>query len=81
MKITIKGNNPITSENVKTAIDSLNNEYSKYGMKIKNMTCYVRFIDENGMIVEPLVNGKEIEKIYNFTTAKEIERGVIKTQP
>lgn len=72
MKVTIKGNNPVTSENVKKVMDSLNNEFGKNGMKIKNMTCYIRFVNEEGTTVEPLVNGEEIEKIYNFTATKEI---------
>lgn len=55
MKVTIRGNNPITSEQFKQVIDSLNEEMAHLGIKVKNMTCYIRFVDENGDIVEPLL--------------------------
>lgn len=66
MKVTIRGNNPITGENVKKVIDELNEEFKERGLKVKNLTCYIRFIDENGRTVEPTINGCEIEKEVTF---------------
>lgn len=66
MRINIKGNNPITSEQFKKVIDDLNAEYAPMGLKVKNMTCYVRFVDENGTTVEPIKNGNEIIKDITF---------------
>jgi len=40
MKVTIRGNNPVTGDNVKDIIDKLNEEYEPFGLKVKNMTCY-----------------------------------------
>lgn len=71
MKVNIKGNNPITSQQFASVIDSLNLEYEHLGLKVKNMTCYVRFVNQNGETVEPKIhhsNGyiAEIEKTFTF---------------
>lgn len=71
MKVTIRGNNPITSDLFKKVIDDLNEEYADDGLVVKNMTCYIRFQDENGKTVEPLKNGYEIQETITFTTVKE----------
>ena len=66
MKVTIRGNNPVTSEQVKTVIDELNENYSEMGLKVKKMTIYVRFQDETGRTVEPQSNGMDIEHTFTF---------------
>jgi len=71
MRINIRGNNPITSEQFKEVIDNLNAEYAPIGLKVKNMTCYVRFINEEGATVEPLKNGNEIIKTITFKKVME----------
>lgn len=73
MKVTVKGNNPVTSEQVKTVIDTLNNDYEELGLKVKNMTLYVRFQNEFGETVEPRENGFEIERCFTFTKVKDIK--------
>lgn len=74
MKVTIRGNNPITGDQFKSVIDDLNKEYADLGIKVKNMTCYVRFVDESGKTVEPMVNGQQIERIFTFRRVKEVEK-------
>ena len=75
MKITIKGNNPVTSDNVKRVIDDLNAEYARLGLQVKNMTCYIRFCDETGKVIEPVSNGHEIQKTYTIDSVKEVTDG------
>jgi len=70
MKVTIRGNNPITSDQFKSVIDSLNEEYAP--LKVKNMTCYVRFVDETGQNIEPVKNGMKIEESFTFRRVKEV---------
>ena len=72
MKVTIRGNNPVTGEQVKKVIDNLNEEFGEHGLKVKNLTCYIRFIDENGDTIEPKIKGREIEKIITITQEKDI---------
>lgn len=72
MKVTIRGNNPITSDQFKSVIDDLNKEYADLGIKVKNATCYVRFVDESGKTVEPMINGQQIERIFTFRRVKEV---------
>lgn len=67
MRVDIKGNNPITSENVKCVIDDLNESYKDLGLKVKNLTMYVRFVNESGRIVEPVKNGVEVQQTYTFS--------------
>lgn len=74
MKVTIRGNNPITSEQFKSIIDTLNKDYSEHGLIVKNMTCYVRFINEEGKTVEPLEDGCQIERIFTINTVKETKQ-------
>jgi hypothetical protein len=54
MKVTVKGNNPITGDNIKYVFDKLNEEYKHLGVQIKNATCYIRLALENG-------EGKNVE--------------------
>lgn len=72
MRVDIKGNNPITSDQFKEIIDELNKEYGKIGLKVKNMTCYIRFEDENGTTVEPMINGCEIKRTFTLNIKKEV---------
>lgn len=74
MKVTIRGNNPITGEDMKRVIDGLNEDFKKQGLKVKNLTCYIRFVDENEKTVEPMIDGHEIEKEITFTLKKEIKQ-------
>ena len=55
MKITIKGegNAPVKSETFKAIIDRLNETFAPMGLKVRNMTCYIRFMDEFGRTVDP----------------------------
>ena len=71
MKVTIRGNNPVTPEQFKSVIEDLNSDYDKLGLVVKNMTCYVRFQDVQGNTLEPVLNGQEIER--TFTLTKEID--------
>lgn len=69
MKVTIRGENPVTSEQFKGVIDKLNDYFD--GLKVKNMTCYVRFTDEIGDTIEPIDeygNEKEINVSFKETT-------------
>lgn len=72
MKVTIRGNNPVTGEQVKKVIDNLNEEFREQGLKVKNLTCYIRFIDDEGKTVEPTKNDYEIEKTITFQREKDI---------
>ena len=66
MKVTIRSDNPVTSEQVKSVIDQLNEEYLDIGLIVKNMTLYVRFQDSTGKTVEPQMDGCDIEKTITF---------------
>ena len=72
MKVTINGNNPVTSDQFKSVIDHLNEEYAPLGLKVKNMTCYVRFTDETSQNVEPVQDGQKIEKTFTFKRVKKL---------
>ena len=65
MRINIKGNNPITSEQFKKVIDDLNAEYAPMGLKVKNMTCYVRFVDENTRVLYLQPHGEKYESLVD----------------
>ena len=52
MRVTIKGS--ATSEHFKQIVDSLNEEFSKFGIRVRNATCYFRFENEAGELVEPV---------------------------
>ena len=73
MRVDIKSNNPITSEQVKSVIDKLNEDYSKLGIVVKNLTMYVRFQDETGQTVEPLEDGHEIKRVHTFKSVVNTE--------
>jgi hypothetical protein len=73
MRVDIKSNNPVTSEQVKKVIDKLNEDYAHLGIVVKNLTMYIRFQDETGKTVEPLEDGQEIKRIHTF-------KSVIKTE-
>lgn len=68
MRVDITGNNPVTSENVKKIIDQLNSDFEDLGIKVKNLTMYVRFVDSEGKTVEPVGDaGRELRYTFNFT--------------
>lgn len=77
MRVNISGNNPISGENMKWVIDELNKEYANLGLKVKNLTCYIRFQDEVGRTVEPLSDGLEIIKDINIKTTKETKNEIV----
>ena len=75
MKITIKGNNPITGDNIKNVIDDLEKEVEDHGIIIKNMTLYIRFLNEEGKTVD-LVDeyGESIARTITINTVQTIEK-------
>jgi hypothetical protein len=65
MRITIKGN--ATAENFKEIVDSLNEEFAPLRIRVRNATCYFRFENEEGELVEPVNKyGNEISRIITF---------------
>jgi hypothetical protein len=65
MRVTIKGS--ATSEHFKQIVDSLNEEFSKFGIRVRNATCYFRFENEAGELVEPVDKyGNEVSRIITF---------------
>ena len=74
MKVTIRGNNPITADEVKTVIETLNEEYAPLGLQVKNMTMYIRFVDESGNICEPTISGNKIERTFTFNRTKDVSK-------
>lgn len=82
MRVDIKGNNPITSDQFKSVIDDLNERYKNIGIKVKKATMYVRFVNANGDNVE-LVNDNNqfFDRIYRFNktsqTSKDVSSGSI----
>lgn len=67
MKVILRSDDEhITQGMVKHVIDALDEEYSDKGLVIKSMTMYVRFQDEEGRSVEPLLDGGEIEREFFF---------------
>lgn len=74
MKVTIRGNNPVTGDNVKDIIDKLNEEYEPFGLKVKNMTCYIRFMNEEGEIVEPVNQyGDPMDRTITINKIKKVD--------
>lgn len=71
MRVTVKGNNPVSSDNVKQVIDTLNEDYKHLGIQVKNLTMYVRFVDEAGNNIEPVEDGMEIRRTFTFNKVKE----------
>lgn len=66
MRVTIKGD-LVKSDNFKQIVDSLNEEFAPLGIRIKNATCYFRFVNEAGELVEPVnQHGNEISRIITF---------------
>lgn len=73
MKVTIKGHNPVTGDQVKSVIDTLNDEFAGIGLKVKNLTCYIRFINEEGNLVEPVDKyGDTLDRTITFTKTKPV---------
>lgn len=82
MRVDIKGNNPITSDQFKSVIDDLNERYKNIGIKVKNATMYVRFVNANGDNVELVDdNNQFFDRIYRFNktsqTSKDVPSGSI----
>lgn len=82
MRVDIKGNNPITSDQFKFVIDDLNERYKNIGIKVKNATMYVRFVNANGDNVELVDDNNQLfDRIYRFNktnkTSKDVPSGSI----
>lgn len=73
MRVDIKGDNPLTTQELAIVLNSLNEEFGEIGLRVKNMTCYVRFQDNAGETVEPLRNGAEITKKFVFRKTRDQE--------
>lgn len=66
MKISIKGDN-LTGDNFKKVIDQLNEDYGSLGVRVKNATCYIRFINQDDETVEVCdENGSPISREFSF---------------
>lgn len=65
MKVTIQGND-LTPEHFAKVIEDLNKEYAVHGLRVKNATCYIRFMDKDSNTIEPLYNGTPMEKTFIF---------------
>jgi hypothetical protein len=66
MRVTLRGD-MVKSENFKTIVDSLNEEFAPLGIRIKNATCYFRFVNEAGELVEPVDKyGNTIARTITF---------------
>ena len=74
MKITIRGNNPITGDNVKSVIDDLTEEIEDRGITIKNMTLYIRFLNEEGKTVDLVdEDGESLSKTVTFNYVQTVK--------
>lgn len=70
----IYGNNPVNGEDVKEVIDFLNNSYAGLNLQVKNMTCYIRMVDEFGEIeIEPSADAE----VYTFTFKTFLKNGEV----
>lgn len=66
MRVTIKGD-WVKSDNFKQIVDSLNEEFAPLGIRIRNATCYFRFVNEAGELVEPVDKyGNNITRTITF---------------
>ena len=71
MKLSVRSSAPVTGDQFKKIIDDLNEEFSPYGVKVKNMTCYIRFIDEAGETIDMVDRaGNSLERIVTFNKIK-----------
>jgi len=67
MRINIKGND-VTPEKIAEALASCEREY---GLRIRGATIYVRWENEMGQNVKPLMNGEEFSRSFAFWKQKE----------
>lgn len=70
MKITVNGD--VTPGAVGAVLEDLEKEY---GLKIRDLTMYIRLIDENGRVVEPKLQGNGSELV--MTISKEEKGDVV----
>lgn len=73
MKVKILGNN-LTSDNFKSVIDKLNEDYKDLGVRVKNATCYIRFITEDDETVDVTDGRYEIERSFKFTKKIDVSK-------
>lgn len=72
VKLIIKGAN-LDGDQVGRVIDNLQDEFGAYGLRIRNMTCYVNFIDSVSLdAVEIEDKGRAIERTVIFDANGEI---------
>lgn len=69
MKISIKGDD-VTPEKIAAALAACERDH---GLKIKGATIYVRFEDHLGRTVEPLQDGHEITREFNFRKPRPVK--------
>ena len=72
MKVTFKG----TGLTPELAAQSMREMEDEYGLRVRSLTAYIRFEDENDRIVEPVVDGNPIEREFVFTVTKEVKKPV-----
>lgn len=70
MKITVKGD-AVSPERIAEAMCSLENEY---GLKIRDLTMYVRFIDGRGRVVDPKLPDGEEELILTISEERKSQQ-------
>lgn len=70
----VYGNNPVTSEDFKKVTDFLNDFYSGRGLRVKNMTCYVRMSDETG---ETNIEPADEETVLTFRFKTHMKNGEV----
>lgn len=66
MKVTIKGAN-LDGEQIGRLMDDMQDEFGEHGLRIKNMVCYIQFMDDALDVIEIEQNGNPIERVVVFT--------------
>lgn len=62
----MKGDLPVTGEDMAMVVEILNSDYANLGLHVKNMTCYVRFEDERGRLCSPTDEGRDVRRTFHF---------------
>lgn len=74
MKITIRGDNPISGDDVKRVLDNLSEEVEEIGVTIKNMTLYIRFLNAEGKTIDLVdEDGDSISRTVTINTIKKMK--------
>ena len=67
MKVKVNGD--VTPKSIETVLKNIEKEY---GLKIRDLTMYIRFVDKNGRVVEPKLPANSSELV--MTISKEDEK-------